>query len=77
MELKDFIENFVAQLEDTNVAKINASTVFHELDEWSSMVALMIIGMIDEEYEVTVKADEMRNAVTIEDLYKIVKGKKA
>ena len=75
MELKDFIENFAAQFDDTDASEIKAETVFKELDEWSSLIALSVIAMIDEEYDVTVKGDEMRAAVTIEDLFNIVKSK--
>lgn len=75
MELKDFIQNFADQFDDTDASEFKAETVFHELDEWSSLIALSIIAMIDEEYDVTVKGDEMRSAVTIEDLFNIVKAK--
>ena len=75
MELKDFIENFAAQFDDTDASEFKAETVFHELDEYSSLIALTIIGMIDDEYGVAISAEEMTAAVTIEDLYNIVKAK--
>lgn len=75
MEIKDFIENFANQFEDTDANELKASTVFHELDEYSSLIALSIIAMVDEEYDVQLKGDDMRSAVTIEDLYNIVKSK--
>ncbi len=75
MELKDFIENFAAQFDDTDAGEFKADTVFHELDEYSSLIALTIIGMIDDEYGVAISAEEMTAAVTIEDLYNTVKAK--
>ena len=75
MELKEFIENFAAQFDDTDASEFKPETVFHELDEYSSLIALTIIGMVDEEYGVTIGAEEMSAAVTIEDLYNIVKSK--
>jgi acyl carrier protein len=75
MELKDFIENFAAQFDDTDASEIKEDTVFKELDEWSSLIALSVIAMVDEEYDVTLKGDDMRTANTIEELYQIVKGK--
>lgn len=75
MTLNEFIENFAAQFDDTDAAEFKAGTVFRELDEWSSLAALSIIAMVDDEYDVQLKADEMRKAQTIEDLYNIVKGK--
>lgn len=75
MELNKFIENFAAQFDDTDAAEITASTEFKKLDEWSSLIALSIIAMVDEEYEVTLKGDDIRNVVTVEDLYNIVKSR--
>lgn len=74
MELQEFIQNFADAIE-IEVTSINGSTEFHDLEEWTSMAALMIIGMIDDEYEVQLKAEEMRGADTIEDLFEIVKSK--
>ena len=75
MELKDFIANFAEQFEDTDVNDIQATTVFKELDEWSSLLALSVIAMVDDEYDVTLKGDDIRSAVTIEDLFNTVKSK--
>ena len=75
MELKDFIQNFADQFDETDASVFTAETVFHELEEYSSLIALSIIAMIDEEYDVTIKGDEMRAAVTIEDLFNTVKSK--
>lgn len=75
MEIKKFIENFAAQFDETDPAQINATTEFKKMDEWSSLIALSVIGMADEEYDVTLKGDDIRNAVTVEDLFNIVKSK--
>lgn len=75
MELQSFIKNFAAQFENTHESLFEANTMFHDLDEWSSLIALAIIAMVDEEYDVALKGDEMRNAQTIEDLFAIVKAK--
>ena len=76
MEIKEFIENFAAQFDDTDASVFAGNTKFRELDEWSSLMALSIIAMVDEEYDVTLKGDEMRQAETIEDLFNIVKSHK-
>lgn len=75
MEIKNFIENFVAQFDDTDASIIKEDTVFKELDEWSSLIALSVIAMVDEEYDVTLKGDDIRNSRTIEDLFNLVKSK--
>lgn len=65
--LDEFIELFQEQFDETE--GIEASTVFHDLDEYSSLIALSIIAMIDEEFDVTIKGDDMKSSVTVEDLY--------
>ena len=76
MNLEKFIENFAAQFDDTDASEFKADTVFHELDEYTSLIALSIIAMIDEEYDVSIKGDDMKSAVTIEDLFNIVKSRR-
>ena len=76
MELKEFVENFAEQFDDTDASEIQADTEYRELDEWTSLTALSIIAMIDEEYDVQLKADEMRKTQTIQELFDLVKSKK-
>ena len=76
MELKEFIEHFAEQFEETPVESFMAETVFKDLDELSSLMALVIIGMVDEEFGVVLKGEDIRNSQTIEDLYKQVKNGK-
>ena len=66
----------VDQFEETDASQIVASTKFQELDEYSSLIALSLIAMVDEEYDVTIKGNDLRSAITIEDLFNIVKSKK-
>lgn len=74
--METFIKNFAAQFDETEASEFIPNTVFKELEEWSSLLALSIIAMVDEEYEVKIKGEDIRNSKTIEDLYKIVISKK-
>lgn len=75
MELNEFVEKFVEQFDDTDPAEITATTEFKELEEWSSLVALSIIAMVDDEYDVTLKGADISSATTVEDLFNIAKSK--
>jgi acyl carrier protein len=75
MEIKGFIENFANQFDDTDAREIKAETNFRDLDEWSSLIALSVIAMVDEEYDVTLKGDDIKSATTVEDLFNTVKAK--
>ena len=75
MEIEKFIENFAKQFDETDVSQFKINTIFRELDEWSSIMALTIIAMINEEYDVQLKGDDMRNSNTIEELFNVVNSK--
>ena len=75
MELKDFIENFADQFDDTDASELKAETKYKDLEEWSSLIALSIIAMVYEEYDVVIKGDDIRNSETIEDLFNVVKSR--
>ncbi len=77
MEIKEFIQNFADQFDDTDASVFTPETVFHELDEYTSIIALSIIAMVDEEYGVMLKGADMSAAVTIQDLFNTVQAKQA
>ena len=74
MELQKFIENVREQFVDAP-EDFGADTHFRELDEWSSLVSLSIIAMIDDEYGVVVKAADLRNSNTVGELFDFVNSK--
>jgi len=77
MDLQDFIEKFAEQFEETDANEFKADTEFKKLSDWNSMVALSIIAMVDNEYGVTIKGEDIRKSEIIDDLFSIVKGYKS
>lgn len=75
MEIDKFTELFAAQFEETAPSTFTPHTIFREIDEWSSLIALSLIAMIDEEYNVSIRGEEILKSKTIEDLFLIVKSK--
>lgn len=75
MEIKEFIEKFGEIFDDTDVSTLNADTKFRELDEWSSLSALGVIALADEEFDVELSGNELRQAETIQDLYNLISNK--
>ena len=76
MDINGFVDNFAAQFEDTPADAIKAETAFRDLDEWSSLIALSVLAMVDEEYGVTLKGDDIKNATTVQDIFNAVVAKK-
>lgn len=75
MDIKQFVANFANQFEDTDVSIFEAETKFRDLEEWDSLLVLSIIAMVDEEYNVALKGEDIRNSQSINDLYNIVQSR--
>jgi acyl carrier protein len=76
MEIKDFVKKFEREFDEVEKGSLTAETKFHDLDEWSSLLGLSIIAMVDDEYDVQLKGDDIRNASTIGELFQIIESKK-
>ena len=73
--LDEFVALFAELFDDTDASEIQASSEFHNLEEWSSLIGLSVIAMVDEEFDVALKGDDVKNSVTVEDLYNRVIAK--
>lgn len=75
MEIKEFVQNFADQFDDTDASVFTPETRFRDLEEWSSLIGLSIIAMVDEEYDVTLKGDDIKSSNTIQDIFNKVQAK--
>lgn len=75
MELNEFIANFAGQFDETDASEIQADTEFHEIDEWGSLTGMGVIAMVKTVYGKTITGKEIRECVTVEDLFNLVKSK--
>ena len=76
MELNDFIKKLEREFDEVEEGSLTADTNFRELDEWSSLLALSIIAMVDDEFDVALKSDDIKSAKTVKDLFDIIQSKK-
>lgn len=72
MNLEKFIEKFVLAFEMTEISEINADTKFKEIEEWDSLTALSVIGIIKNEFNVTISGTELKQLTTVNDLFNLV-----
>ena len=76
MKLEKFIENFRDLFEETDPETINKDTNYEDLDEWSSILGLMVLGMVNQEYSIEIGAKEIIESATVEDLFNTISLKK-
>ena len=72
MTSADFLDHFRDQFEDTAPESIELSTVYKDLDEWSSLLVMSVIAMVKMEYGKTVTGTEIRHCNTVEDLFNAI-----
>ena len=75
MELNEFVQNFANQFDNTDAELFTPETKFRDLDEWSSLIGLSVILMVDEEYGISLDSADMKKAETIEELFNVVQSK--
>lgn len=73
--IDSFLDFIYSRLEETKRTDINPQTKFRNLDEWSSLTALMIISSINEKYRVALNEDELFSSETFQDVYNIIQSK--
>lgn len=75
MDLNEFVKCFAAQFDETSADVFIPTTVFKELEEWSSLTALSVIAMVDEELDIRITGADIRNSESIEDLFMKIQAK--
>lgn len=69
MTLIEFIDVFAEQFDETPKTYFTPSTQFKTLADWSSLTALSIIAMIDEEMGQSINSEVIKSSNTIEELF--------
>ena len=75
MDRSKFLADFANQFDDTDASEIQMDTIFHELEEWGSLVGMSIIAMSKTQYGKTITGKEIRECVTVEDLFNLIASK--
>lgn len=76
MDISEFVTLFADQFMNPNETDFSPETRFHELSGWSSMTALMVIAMIEDNFGTTIPSEVIRSVETIQDLFDAVQKNK-
>ena len=75
MSTDEFITKLEEAIEGTEPGTLSVGTEFKSLPQWDSLAALSTVGMISSEFDIEITADELKNSISVGDLYKIVASK--
>ena len=73
--MEEFIRDFSDQFDETDLEEFIPSLKFHELEEWSSLVGLAVLNMITKKYHVKLSPLELKDCITIQDLWDLIQEK--
>jgi acyl carrier protein len=72
MNIQELIEKLEEEIEEVEKGTLTPSTNIRNIDWWSSMHALVIIALVDIEYNVQVSGKDLKEIQTIQDLYDLI-----
>lgn len=75
IQLEDLIKKLEVEFDEIDPGTLKAETSFKELEEWSSMQALVVIALVDEHYEVPLSGEDLMACETVQDLYQKITQK--
>ncbi len=73
MDFKEFSEKFAEAIEMEDASILTLETKFRELDDWSSLGALSVISMFEDDLDIELPVDAFKKAITLEDLFLLIK----
>ena len=75
LTVEDFIAKIVEEFPELKKEDLDPHKSFKDHVEWDSINALVLIAMVNVEYDVTVNAEELVHAETINDVFLVIKKK--
>ncbi len=70
--IEKFIDSFLVAVDFQKPVEVTPETELRTLPEWDSLAALGVIVMFDVDYEKTIIGDDLKNCITLTDLYKLL-----
>ena len=73
MEINEFIQNLELEFQDIGQVELQPETVLKEISGWNSMHVLLLVAMIDVNYQVLLSGEQLKPIVTVQELFNLVK----
>ena len=67
-----FKQKFSEAIEDEFLLELEPNSSFKNLESWDSFSGMSIISMIDEEFGITIRSEDMMRINTLEELYDLL-----
>lgn len=72
MDIKKFVKDFEIALDDVESGSLSPDSVLMQIKQLDSLGILSIIAMMHKQYNTKIKGSDIKNAITIADLYNLI-----
>lgn len=77
IDINDLIAKIEVEFETLEPGTLKPQSSFRDLKDWNSMHALILIALVDTEYNVTLNGNDLRNLTTVTDLHALIESRMA
>lgn len=67
--IEEFVELYADLFDEIDTSNFTPETDFRDNDEWSSLIGLSVIAMVDDEFDVSLSGDDIKDSKTIADIF--------
>jgi acyl carrier protein len=72
LTFEEFKQKFSEAIEDELLLELEPNSSFKNLESWDSFSGMSIISMIDDEFGITIRSEDMMRLNTLEELYDLL-----
>lgn len=76
MQIDHFIDRLHEEFDEVEPGTIKPESNFKDFNDWSSIYALILVAMVENEYGVELTIEDLRKVETVQDLFALVKSRK-
>jgi acyl carrier protein len=69
---EEFKHKFSEAIEDNSIISLDEDADFRDLESWDSFSVMSLIAMIDNDFGLTIKPNEITNAKSFRELYNLI-----
>jgi acyl carrier protein len=73
--IEDFIQKLEVEFEAITPGTLKPESIIRDSMEWNSVNALILIAMVNVEYDVILAAEDLRTAKTVKDIFNNILSK--
>jgi acyl carrier protein len=75
MTVNEFIKLLENEFEDVEPGMLSTDMNYRDIPDFSSMHALILIALVDSEFDVLLNGEDLKSVNTIEELFNLVQSR--